>query len=1657
MALDLSGLTQDQQIAKAAEYAGVPESVIRGQWRVESANGRAKRDADGVIRSSAGAQGDFQIMPTTAATWEKRNKRKYDLSQFTPSLELYADIMRENMQLAKGDVTTALRIYHGGTDRRNWGPQNAAYAPAVMGGVDAPAVAPQARTSLSGGIEAAWAGTGNMTDTTWQGASIPAAWRGDPIGSGNTLSRATKEYIGKVREGLGELSMGQVALQGGSAAQAVATATAVRDSETVVPDWTSQPTAVPDAEAQGGLVQSTINAGRDDRDEVEFRDSLTFLDKWGAAFDSGLGAALSRQLERDPGETPVGWTYDPKQWEKREYTADELEEIRDVAYSPDELSYVSDRIYMRRASMRVKDNQTGWGSFGYDLVAGFTDPTNWALGGVGGVTFGGLRVGAVGAEGAIAGRFAGTTLVRGIGSSSEAFASGQVGRGLGLAAAENAAGAVVTDALLVQSGEKRTVADFLADAAFASAIGTTMTLPGARTGVAARDKAMIDLDAGNAAAYGEQWAADLRAQAAAEVGDANPVVLNNRVQQLARTQVMDWVKAGMADVPDTFRLFARPDVQAEAPAATAAPTTGAANTIDNIDPLTQQYARFGGGDEVDPQLARVLGEAGDTADTTKVLNYLESARSVPEDMRAIANALKRSGRLNGVRMAPASELDSWFAHVDPAIRSRVAGGYLPGQNAIAIRDTAARPETVLHEMLHAATYNQLRMGGEFKTRMDELLSHVNANLGEADRTLMSQAMQGRVDQSQQGFLSNADELLAYGLSNRNVQAVLRNISAPPGSAVANAWEWLKDAIARVIGLKGNESALERLMSIVGEEIGEEVRPTQAASQAQRQLVATSVFKSNRERRAFYKKTGLDTSISDDATRIQVAEVMARAERFSAKYQIDATKLATIMQRFGLEATSTTLMSSQSPVSRMIAMTLLENPEGAAGRNSTAALDRRGRFESYMGTRPRQWEAAYRMWRAEVRQAGPIKDFATGWKMRSDFEYEVKLYRETRFQGGDIPNAHPAVKQMAASIDAGYNRMAAEQRAVGTVGAARLPEGEVEGYESRTWLGGKIAASGRLRRESIRQALKDQFDAVGELYGDEFLEKFATKYLERIEERAAGIQRAPDNLFSDNNADTLRDTLRALSLNEEQIQKVMGKYSRGGAKHTKARIDLDVTKKYQDAEGEFRLMDYLDNRVMDNYRKYAGRVAGDVALAKFGVLGDAGINVLRKAMQVTGANDVELRAFDQVMAEFTGRQVGTGDPTILANARLLTSAIQLGGAGINQAAEYSNGLPVVGAAGVAEAIRIGPRMRKEIGALLEGKNTGNEILSGFEFISGRGFGMAGYDLHLFNSVDTQASLYGSERAGFLTALAQKTAHANRILSGQRAVLAVQQRGFAEVLIAKGVKFLRDGAEADTALKDMGINDALLARLRRTQDQVVRWGADGKLEAVDPRNVTDLKDRQAWLAFYDAIDRGTNQILQDTFIGETGKWAHNGWLKLLFQHRTFSLVAQQKQLGRYVGLYGAWGTAGIIASAMAVAAPLQALRVASRVALMPEDERAAAIEENILSPLALGKATMNYVSATGMLNDVLDVGTGVAGGWYEYALDTESPDWVRKLAGGQLGNRKEVLGGQFAPALGVVNDFAQGMQGRPENLADVIPGGRLPYVIPLLKGAAAQYEE
>lgn len=77
--------------------------------------------------SSAGARTPYQFIPSTAAAI----KQKYgiDVMRDPASAALGAGmLLKENLEAAGGDPLRAMRMYHGGRDPANWGPENAAYA-----------------------------------------------------------------------------------------------------------------------------------------------------------------------------------------------------------------------------------------------------------------------------------------------------------------------------------------------------------------------------------------------------------------------------------------------------------------------------------------------------------------------------------------------------------------------------------------------------------------------------------------------------------------------------------------------------------------------------------------------------------------------------------------------------------------------------------------------------------------------------------------------------------------------------------------------------------------------------------------------------------------------------------------------------------------------------------------------------------------------------------------------------------------------------------------------------------------------------------------------------------------------------------------------------------------------------------------------------------------------------------------------------------------------------------------------------------------------------------------------------------------------------------------------------------------------------------------
>lgn len=776
-------------------------------------------------------------------------------------------------------------------------------------------------------------------------------------------------------------------------------------------------------------------------------------------------------------------------------------------------------------------------------------------------------------------------------------------------------------------------------------------------------------------------------------------------------------------------------------------------------------------------------------------------------------------------------------------------------------------------------------------------------------------------------------------------------------------------------------------------------------------------------KAMQTKYGLDVSIADDAERKLAAEAYARAERILANNPVDAARLKPLLAKAGWEASSTRLLASNNPIVKAFAVIALENPEGAAGRRVTASMTKAMRERAYLGNTLLDYENAYTVWRNRKGKSA-ASDFYDS-RARREFDRQVYAERDRRWQGKNEGQIEPEVKLASDILDSGYNRMLADQRYVGTIGAARLPLGEVRGYQPRRMAAGVVGGLNDAQRRAVVKGLSQEFqDTAG--FDADFADKFARLYLERANTQAKGAWDVPANLHDTDSADIMRDSLKALSMTEEQIEKTMERFTRGGAAHTKSRIDMDLTTLYDNgAGGNLQLMDIMNTDNIALFRQYARRVSGETALTNVGIMGEQGLKQLRVAASVgpdnMRASVAELEMMDMVASEFLGKPFGKQLGKWADNARSFTSALRLGGMGFNQFNEYANAVASIGVMRSFKAIASLPRLMGEVRAMKSGKPAANSLLGSMETYGGD-FGMEGYRMRGMYDVNDGFEVYGQEALNLFDKTVRAGAHMNRVFSMHRALTAVQVRGMAEQIVMKSLRYIRNGTE-DAALRDMGITKEMAEAIRKDLGAAVKFGPDGEVAAFD---VTKISDTNAAHGYMQSVWRGSHQIIQETYIGETAKWAHDGWLKMLTQFRGYGLTATQKQWRRQSFTHGTAKALGFLLGSMSVAIPIHMARVQLRAAGRSDREE---FLDRELSPLAFGRSTMNYISSVGVLPDVLDIASGLTGG---------------HITGGRAGNQTFV-GGQILPAAGVVNDVYKAAQERdPHRMVKLLPGSSIPYL-------------
>lgn len=794
-------------------------------------------------------------------------------------------------------------------------------------------------------------------------------------------------------------------------------------------------------------------------------------------------------------------------------------------------------------------------------------------------------------------------------------------------------------------------------------------------------------------------------------------------------------------------------------------------------------------------------------------------------------------------------------------------------------------------------------------------------------------------------------------------------------------------------------------------------------------------------------------ISDDMQRNLVGQLVERADAIVQANPIGDNVGAPggrpgVLARLGLASTGETLLRSKDRVAQALGLTLTEGATGRGGRRHSAAITASLNERRFM--RPiLEYEDAFHIYRQSKGVGWMQFAFGDG-QIRQQFDIEVAAEMRARARPDLYASSAPASVRKAADYMAdGYRLMGEEQVKAGTLGSQNIKPGDPS-YFPQHVSSAKVQRLDGNQKLAFKGIISEQ---ARTMFGwdKKFSDYFGARYLESAIDRASGNYDVPVNLTHQSAGGFVEDLLETMRTNASKediarIDKASQKFARGGAGFTKGRLNFDVMSTYRLEDGsEVRLLDIMDTDMVGMYRSYARRSAGEIALQQYGVAGSHGLKVIRKYLSIAHdagrvTND-ELAAFDQISAEFLNTPFGSHQGTFMDNLRIITSTIKLGGMGITQFGEYGNGIAALGVGRVLTSIKDIPRIMKEIGTIRKGGSV-DGLLSSIEKQQGFEAGMDSFIMtRALDVKDNDVQMYGREGLGLGTRVVRGASHAQAILSGHRIITAVQTRGLSEQIIRKAMRFIKNGEES-TALADMGFSKELRWAIKENLNDIAKFNGDEVTELdIFAGNLTPAQRQE----LVGVINRASSQIIQGTYIGETGKWAHDGFLKLLFQFRTFSLTAVEKQWGRNLRNYGALKSMMFLMGAMSFAAPIHMARVHARMIGMSEEDQKT-YADKYLAPMAIAQATMTYASAAGFAGDIWDIGGSAA----TNIMGDAAPEWLQGTINPRGGARSQgkLLGGVVAPSASIAEDAYALANGDISRIKTLMPGANLPYVVPLL---------
>ena len=1549
----LKGMTQEEQLKKAAEYANVPVGVLSGIWKIESGQG-THPTMIGPPTKWGTAKGHFQILDNVHANLEHRLGQKLDRFNFTEALVGAAELMREN-KARYGNDADAVRAYHGGWNKKNWGPKTEDYVQKVLG--------------FAGRSDAGLGQAGvKPTQSAQPSKRNPAGITAEQWMAGTYDVRPADAAASQL-DGNGLAAVRRFAAGTNTMPLAPANTVAGGEAERRASNE-AHATAEQTAKNEQGYWDGTVRHA--------YRETMRPLFNAIASMnqETGPDAAYLRSMADNPAQ--VLTLLDNPQ-------PDEIADLLGTT-SAEDRALALHNIQERRQNSVVLGRASTAGQMSAMFIGGALDPTTYVMG------LGAMKTFAAAGRGA-------TVLAK----------AGRSGAALASTVGENVLGNVAYEAFQQALGEHKSVADY-GMAAATSLIPAGIAAPGIwKQGLEATVRKQIDASVNAQAGY--------LARAAKALGpDAEPDAVRALAREYEAATIREDVQ-GRTATPRSENTLSAPDLDdPEVLKALEPVSEGKPESMDfpklfePKEDMTVWDALAAGPEHhtrMDSQLEARVEHYGLTRSADEIRSLkpgVHLGKDVVNDalFKRILPLLKRLQE----KYAPDLALHVQRNKTPGANQSMSLG---PGRHALLLdvdpRGVGQFAPTAVHEMGHAIFEQYIRsMPEELRARMREdwqkwkaefeagggqrnaqerlgiSRGSLQAALGAAirgDIPSLYESLRGaktKSGKSYSDYFSNLDEFSAEQFLKQVEKDVSRAANTPENAALKVLYDvmnMVKDLwdIAKKLGTIGpKDSYAEFFERIVKGQAraGGDMAPAQSMqTPLQAQPPAAHLTD-------VVRRYGLDTMDTTDArgraTQKAIAQLIYDSENWLIKNPQDLEKMKTIMKNslFDMRTPGLILASSQNPVFKAVAGILVENTMGGSGRQVTAALRKAQWEREFIGNSIVAYGAHYESFRNSRlgRVKGMLDDLG---EANTRKEFNDLVYREINARDlGQQIESPPQVKAAADALEVSFERMLKAQKDMRTVGWGALPANS-RGYIPRVTDKRKWLTLSPTRKQALHAALAQQMRELGDM-DESFANKVASKYLDHISTNANGGHEVPANIHDPMALDYVQEAMRAAGMTKVEIDTFASKLARGGPTHTKARLSMDVLKEYTDTDGStFRLMDIMETDPIELLRSQARRVSGEVALTQHGVMGSAGAKLLRQAAEKAGkAGDPDhvkaMEAFDQVIAEMLGRPFGDQMPTWMEGALTANAASNLGMMGWMQMGELINTATGLGVLDTLKMLADFPRIMQEVKVLAKGGKVENGILGSLE-VSGAEFGMAGYKMVTqYDNPMSQYAAVGRQDSGMLIRGIRLAGHKLGTVSLHRIIQATQVRGVAEQITKKALRYINEGIESK-ALADMGFTPEMRERIKAELPNIAKF-ENGKLASLD---MTKAKDAGLASEFIAIINRGAGQLIQDSFIGEKGKWQHSNLGKMMTQFRAFPITAMEKQWGRMRGLHGVPGALGIVMAAAPMAFALYAARTALSAVGRPDADD---YIEKQFQPIAVGRGLMNYIGALGLAPDMMD---------------------------------------------------------------------------------------